>query len=160
MTVATLFYVLALAIWVGTQVFFLAATSTLFGGFDRSLAGEVVTALFPVYYRFGYVTNGMAALLALVRWRAGAPLGRLAFLLALLLLGGTLYGGLVLRPEVHAAGEALQQATGETAPALEARFGRLHGLSMLVNALTLVLALALLALATLPAAPRRPGRFR
>ncbi len=100
-------YLLAVAVWVGTLVFFsFAATPAIFSTLPRDEAARAVAALFPAYYVTGWIAGGvaLAATLALAaragafgraaRWRAG---------LLVLMLALSLYAGLVVLPQVRAA---------------------------------------------------------
>ncbi|HEY8450035.1 MAG TPA: DUF4149 domain-containing protein [Bacillota bacterium] len=121
-----------LAAWLGAFVHYsLLVTPVLFERFpDR--AGDLVAALFPGYFRFGIVLGGLAALLAGWHWlatgwsRQRADTWRLVW--ALVVVVALAANAYVVEPLVAAAGP-------ET-------FGRLHGLSMLLNLVAGVAALA------------------
>lgn len=139
-------YFLPLALWVGGMVFFsFVATPALFAR-NRELAGEAVGIMFPPYYLYGYVAGGLALAALLLLHTQMEPSRLLTWSLVLLILAFlfTVVGGQVLLPKAHAVGEAMR-AAGET-PELRGEFGRLHGLSMLVNLLALLAALAALLL--------------
>ncbi len=126
-------YLLALAVWVGTLVFFsFAATPAIFTTLPREEAARAVAALFPVYYVTGWVAGGLAlaATLGLAALtRAFGPLPRWRAAVLVLMLALSAYAGLVVLPEVRAA-----RLAGDTA-ARDAG----HRLSLLLN-LTVVLA--------------------
>ncbi len=144
-------HLLALVIWVGGVIFFSFVTApSLFGALPRELAGRATAAIFPRYYLLGTICGGVAILTAIgMGLRAGpAEAGSLrrAVLAELVLLvamtGLTLYAGQVLLPQASAA--RLELAAPEGTPAHDAanaRFGRLHRRSVLINGAVLLLGL-------------------
>jgi hypothetical protein len=147
-------YVLALASWVGSILFFsFSVAPIIFQVLDAEAGARFVRALFPRYYAWGAV-SGAIALPACV----GGPLsvpelrGPMVGVQALAILAGTLlmlYAGNVLTPAINAARDA--------GPAEEARFARLHRRSVGLNLVALGLGLGLLiAFANRPA-PRTVG---
>ena len=127
-------YGLLMAVWVGVMGYFSAVlTPTLIRVFPAQF-GEIVAALFPAYFRLGEVLAGAATLLALGEWLLGSgdrerSGSRWRLVVAIIALGVVAYNGEILLPQAHAA-------RGTEA------FGRLHGLSMALNLVAAVLALA------------------
>lgn len=114
MTALRVVYLLSLAVWVGSLVFFsFVAAPAVFRALPREAAGQAVAAIFPTYYALGWVAGGLALAATLagaalagvwtraLLWRAGL----LALMLAL-----SLYAGLVLLPRVRAARAAGDEA--------------------------------------------------
>jgi hypothetical protein len=141
------FYLLALAIWVGSIVFFsFFTTPTLFTQLPREMASQIITVIFPRYYALGYACGAVLLLTSLIeaalmrQW----PLIRLA--LVALMLGSTLYAGMVLRPEVHEL--KIQMKTVEEGTdlgiRLKGKFDRAHRLSVILNMVVLISGLFLL----------------
>jgi hypothetical protein len=141
--------------WVGVMVFFsLFVAPAAFSVLDRESAGRLVSAVFPRYYAVGLVLGlvGLAGLAGrlLAGERGPAPW---ALALLLLMLGLTAFTMLVLLPqleEVRATLRAAGVAPGSGLPETRA-FGRLHGLSLILNGVTLLAGLALLCLEALRA---------
>lgn len=120
-------YLLSLAVWVGTLVFFsFAATPAIFATLPRDEAARAVAALFPVYYATGWIAGGLALAATLglaalarafgreARWRAVVLAGMLAL---------SAYAGLVVLPQVRAARAAGDMAARDAG----------HRLSLLLN---------------------------
>jgi uncharacterized membrane protein len=147
-------YLLALAVWVGSILFFsFAVAPVIFRVLGAEVGGRFVRALFPRYYAWG-ATAGAIALPAFL----GVPLsfpeyrGPWVAVQGLLILAGTLimlYCGNVLTPAINAARNA--------DPAAQERFERLHRRSVWLNGLVLVIGLALLTAHAARPAPRTRG---
>lgn len=142
------------------------ATPAIFGRFERPFAGDVVGALFPGYYRLALVSAVALMAAAVARLTAGRPAAALALGLAVAMLAANAVGALVLQPRIHElrlqlraaepAGPAPEAPAAERAPAPEAQppegrvppaelqqvFARLHGLSMALNLLSFLAAVA------------------
>lgn len=134
---------LALVVWVGEIVFLsFVVAPTVFRVLPSATAGQVMGALFPVYYAVGTGAGVVAWCSALVLWRRQVPTLRRAILVALLtlMLGATAYAGGVIQPRAAALRPALHQAA--VADDVRAEFGRLHGIAVALNAAVLLLGLA------------------
>jgi hypothetical protein len=127
------------------QYLALLATATLFGGmvlysfgvapfvfrsFPAEEAGRVIRLAFPWYYLFVIAVAALAAVLVLAD---GDALSAVVMAVAALI---GVFARHILMPRIEAAREG--RAVGETAAAH--RFGRLHGVSVLLNFLQLALA--------------------
>jgi hypothetical protein len=122
-------YRLALAAWVGgASLFTFVLTPTLFRSFDRDVAGSVVGALMPGYFRWG-LACGVAALLCLLAMRPPGTALRAALLAAMLTVVSL--QAFVVEPRAVALKKEIPSfvTTPATHPARQA-FRRLHGLSM------------------------------
>jgi hypothetical protein len=134
-------YLIALTAWVGSLLFFsFGVAPIIFKVLGAEAGGRFVRALFPRYYLWGAIA-GAVALPAYL----GVPLSFPEFrgphvaVEALGIVAGTLimlYGGNSLVPAINAARDA--------GPAGQDRFNRLHRRSVRLNALVMVLGLALL----------------
>ncbi len=156
MTVALRFvHLLALVVWVGGVVFFSFITApALFGALPRDMAGRATAAIFPRYYALGAVCGCVAILTSLILRLLAAGESRIwiaQILLLALMTGLTLFAGLVILPEASKLRLALPglEGTPEHAAARE-RFGALHGRSVALNGMVLLLGLGVLFIASLP----------
>ncbi len=143
MTIWARLHIAALAVWVGVMAFFVGVIApTAFRTFPTAQAGDLMSRLFPPYYLVGYACAG-ASLLTL--WLAGGSRGKVRNALLIVLLGATLYAGLVLSPEARTLRAELRQtdAAGES-PSVRARFNALHGRSVALNGAILIGALTAL----------------
>jgi hypothetical protein len=147
-------YLIALAAWVGSLLFFsFGVAPILFKVLGAEAGGRFVRALFPRYYLWGAIAGAIALPAYL-----GVPLSFPEFrgphvaVEALGIVAGTLimlYGGNSLAPAISAARDA--------GPAGQARFDRLHRRSVRLNALVMVLGLALLVAFANRPKPRTAG---
>lgn len=140
-------YVLSLSLWVGSIFFFsFLTTPTIFTTLPREMASQVISAIFPRYYILGYWAGGILAVTTLIeailvrQW----PLLRLIFIG--LMVGCTLYAGLVLRPQVHNTKIEMKTLEAESPrlQQLENTFKRQHRLSVYLNLVVLISGLFLL----------------
>ncbi len=143
-------HLLAIAVWVGSIVFFSFVTApSIFGALPRDLAGRAVAVIFPRYYLLGGVCGAAAILTALLRGAAAGRLGRapaLEMILLLAMLGLTAYAGLGILPRAAAIREALPRLEGTPDyAAARTRFDALHARSVGANGAVLLLGLAALA---------------
>lgn len=145
---------LALSLWVGTMVFFtFVAAPALFASLPRDQAARAVGAIFPKYYLIGYAAGAIIFVASVLRARRPAYLAgytvrrapsRWPVLAAAVMLGLTLYAGLVLLPEAQQLQAQIPTfETDQMTPAREA-FQRLHGITWALNLVVLVLGLLLL----------------
>ncbi len=143
---ATLRYLhlLALVIWIGGVVFFSFFTApALFSALPREMAGRATAAIFPRYYMMGGICGGVALLTcAFLAMRRGG-LQRLALaemLLLIAMIGLTLYAGGVILPEAASLRPILNShPPSEDLEAARSRFTVLHGRSVAMNGLVLLL---------------------
>lgn len=138
--------VIAVALWLGAMAFFsFAVAPAAFAVLGREPAGRLVSAVFPRYYLVG-VLLGVVALVALApRALSGAGAASwAAALLVLMMVVLTVASWVVVLPAAHAAREALRQSPSD--PAASSRFARLHGVSAVLNVVTMLAGVAVLAL--------------
>jgi len=132
-------YLIALVVWLGEVVFFsFVVAPGLFRSFPAADAGRAVGAIFPTYYRLGYVCGAVLLITGVVLFNgAGARLWwGVNTVVAAAMLSVTLYAGLVvqprateLRPQLHAA---------SVAPAIKEEFDRLHRRAVTLNGAVLI----------------------
>jgi len=132
-------YLAALAVWLGSIVFFsFFVAPTVFRTLPTDEAGRVVGTIFPNYYRLGYICGLLLLLTSLVLWRGAstAAAGWVATsALAAVMLLLTLYAGLVIQPRAHAL---RAQLSDPAAPAAKEEFDALHRRAVQANAAGLI----------------------
>lgn len=132
-------HLVALAVWLGSIVFFSFAVAPLvFSALPRADAGRVVSAIFPTYYLIGYGCGAVLLITALAL-RTGAQRTRpwsIAAAVAAVTLAVTLYAGLIVQPRAHALRASLQEA-GDGSP-VKVEFDQLHRRAVQLNASALV----------------------
>jgi hypothetical protein len=146
MVIALFVYLLAIACWLGSVVFFSFFTAPIiFTRLPIAEAGKVVSGIFPLYYALGYGAGAIAVASAIYFAAARGPRlwwGAAAFALAIA-LAFTLYAGMIVRPRVDQIRSVAEQDNPD--PARKAEFDHLHHLSVLLNGAVLLLNLAALA---------------
>jgi hypothetical protein len=147
-------YLLAMTAWVGSILFFsFGVAPIIFKVLSAESAARFVRALFPRYYAWG-ANSGAIALAALVCGVMTHPefRGPLVGIQAVLIITGILamfYAGNSLTPAINAARDAGESQKG--------RFDRLHRRSVRLNALVLLVGLALLVAFPFRPPPRTAG---
>lgn len=141
-------YLLALIVWVGEVVFFsFAVAPAIFRTFPLADAGRAVGAIFPTYYRIGYVCGVLVLLSSLAL--LGATAARLVWgvqaLLAAVMLAATVYAGVVIQPRAAALRPQLHEAGAP--PAVKEEFDQLHRRAVQLNATVLLCGVVLSLLA-------------
>lgn len=141
-------YALALALWVGGGVLYtFVLTPAIFDAYPRNTAGEIVGTMMPHFFRFQVLAVAGAALALIALWRAWPGRGRaLCLALVVVTLAVQAFVQWRLYPEILAVKSRV--ASFESAPDApeRRRFRALHGVSMLLNLLTLADGAVLLAL--------------
>ncbi|HEB71511.1 MAG TPA: DUF4149 domain-containing protein, partial [Nitrospirae bacterium] len=136
-------HLLALVIWIGSVVFFsFIGAPSIFQTVDKKTAGDVVGAIFPKYYLLGYICSLVSlATLGYLGYKAGYAQPVKTGLAILAIMGGiTFYSGLVIGPKVHSVKYQIRGETDEAKLApLRKQFGKLHGISMVLNLTVLLL---------------------
>ncbi|HEY6419569.1 MAG TPA: DUF4149 domain-containing protein [Candidatus Binataceae bacterium] len=146
MVIVLFVYLLAVACWLGSVVFFSFFTAPIvFTRLPIAEAGKVVGGIFPLYYALGYGAGAIAVASAIYFATARGPRlwwGAAAFALAIA-LALTLYAGVVVRPRVDQIRTVAEEQNPD--PARKAEFDHLHHLSVVLNGAVLMLNLAALA---------------
>jgi uncharacterized membrane protein len=142
-------YVLLLAVvlWIGGIVFFsFIASPSVFKILPREQAGQVVSDIFPKYHLLGYASCLIALACLFGLRQLGAVQSVRAAMIVLVLMGGMqVTMGTVIGPKVIEARDALKAASaGPEKERLEKKFRGLHGVSMILNLVLLLLGLILL----------------
>lgn len=136
-------YLLALIVWLGEVVFFsFVVAPALFRTFPTADAGRAVGAVFPTYYRLGYVCGAVLLLTnvflltdaaARAWWGANAAL-------VVVMLAATLYAGVIVQP--RAADLRPQIHDPAAPPTVKAEFDRLHRVAVQLNGAVLICGIA------------------
>lgn len=147
-------YLIALTSLVGSILFLSFAVAPLiFKVLGAESAAVFVRALFPRYYQWGAISGAVALPSAVAVPLCFPELrGPWVGVQALVLIAATLtmlYAGNALTPAINAARDA--------GPSGQARFERLHGRSVWLNALVLLMGLGLLIAFAARPRPRTPG---
>lgn len=132
MTVLAIIQRLAIALWVGgIGIFTFVVTPIIFKSFGRDLAGKLVGAVFPAYFRWGLVCGVVTLITLLVlRGRNFTP----ALVIVMLMLSLTSFSAFYIEP--HLAQLKKEIPSFETTPKddpLRREFSRLHGISAVSN---------------------------
>ncbi len=147
-------YLLALIVWVGAVVFFsFVVAPALFRTFPTPDAGRAVGAVFPIYYRVGYVGSAVLLLGSVVF--LGSAASRLWWgvntLLTAVMLAATLYGGIVVQPRATALRPQIHDAAAPQE--VKHEFAQLHRLAVQLNGAVLICGLVV---SVITAAALRP----
>ena len=145
-------YLVSLALWLGGIVFFsFFTTPVVFSHLPKELASEFLAALFPRYYALGYTAGGLMLLASLLEAALLRQIPWIRLGVVVLMLGCTLYAGLVLRPQVHELKVQLRSVEEgtELGNHLKASFDQLHRFSVILNLIVLVGGLILIGIVAL-----------
>lgn len=141
-------HLLSLVIWIGSIIFFsFVGAPAIFKSFDRQTAGDIVGVIFPKYFLVNQIFCSVSIVtLALIGYKAGFQMSIKAGLLILALMCGLVaYSSLVNAPQAREAKQQYRaEPDGQKKEELRKKFGKLHGISMALNATTLLLGLILL----------------
>jgi hypothetical protein len=128
---------LSLAAMFGGMLFFSAVVAPMvFVKLPGEHAGRFIRQLFPWYY----LVNGALALLGVLFLAVSAARSTLDLVLALSIVAGFVYARQLLMPRINALRDAALAGDEQAGVAFERR----HRLSVVINAVQLILALALL----------------
>lgn len=132
MKTVSVLYRVALAFWTGgIAMFTFAVTPLIFKSFGRDLAGQIVGALFPAYFRWGIVCGCTALICALIL-RGRLFLVTLSLLLVMLAV--TCFQAFYVEPRAAELKKGIPsfETTSKDDP-LRREFARLHGISAACN---------------------------
>ena len=136
-------HLLTLIVWLGGMIFFsFVATPSIFKTLSREMAGTVVGDLFPKYFILGYVASLalLATLWVIARDNLAAvrvPLVILAAATALTFVSGMGVGAKArdIKAQMHTERDAAKNEE------LRKAFGKIHGVSVLINVAIMLLLL-------------------
>lgn len=142
-------YPLVLALLVGGNVLYtFLATPAVFAHFERDLAGSVVAAMMPSYFRYGAALAVLAAVLFAVAAERGGRTFRASVVLLAVSVATALAVAFWLYPAMlEVRGQVASFAADAPMTAARVAFRRLHGVSSALNLLLLGTTTALLLLA-------------
>ena len=138
---------LTLVVWIGGIVFFsFIASPSIFKILPREQAGQVVGDIFPKYHLLGYASCIIAvACLFGLRQLSAVQSIRTAMMFLVLMGGIQATMGTFIGPKVIETRDAVKATpAGPEKDRLEKKFRGLHGVSMILNLLLLILGLILL----------------
>jgi len=150
MAVIKYIHLLSIAIWTGSVVFFsFIGAPAIFKTLDRQTAGDVVGAIFPKYF---LLSQSLLAIAVLTLGYIGYAKDALANPavktgLALLLIMGAIaaYSGNVNGPQAREIKQLIRvEQDVAKKEELRKQFGKLHGVSVVLNLISLVMGFALL----------------
>jgi len=119
----------ALAMMLGVMLFFSFVVAPLvFRCLEATEAGRLIRAVFPWYYAVLIALSLIAAIIL-------APARPWLAMVTALVLAGAIFARQWLMPRINAASDASQ--SGDTGA--RARFGRLHGASVVINGAQMLL---------------------
>ncbi|MHB8481226.1 MAG: DUF4149 domain-containing protein [Nitrospiria bacterium] len=131
------FHLSSLTVWFGEVIFLSMIAPVMFRTFSREQAGDVMGAIFPVFYMTGYIA-GFTALTTLILLNRKRAWFRV-FLITVMFLA-TLYGGLVAGKKAdHLRQEIKHEQDAGRLEVLKNKFHVQHRLSMISNAAVLIL---------------------
>lgn len=149
-TVLQFIHLLSVVIWIGSIIFFsFVAAPAIFKMLPRETAGDLVAKIFPQYYKVGSLC-GVLALLSLWSFSSGSTTetSRLASLGLMTLL--SFFSALRIGPSVRRLKADLRAAEeGPDREEKQKQFSRLHGFSMILNMIVLLVGLIYLGLTSL-----------
>ncbi len=132
-------YLMALIVWLGELVFFsFVVAPSLFGTFPAADAGRAVGAIFPTYYRLGYVCGAvlLCASMVMLGSAASRPWWGVNAGVAAVMLAVTLYAGVVIQPRATALRLQIHEASAPQA--VKDEFSRLHRVAVTLNGIVLI----------------------
>jgi len=125
----------------GSIIFFsFIGAPGIFKTLDREKAGEVAGVIFPKYYFLGYMCAGFS-LVTLVIGSEKIPMIQIALLLLMAIC--SLIAGMVIGPKAKVIKARIKNETGN-GETLKRAFNSLHGWSVRLNAVVLLMGLVLL----------------
>lgn len=139
-------YLLGLAVWLGSIVFFsFVGAPIIFKVLPQAEAGKVVGAIFPKYYPLGYISGFVALAMAVVSWVRQGNWPVFKILILVVMLAFTIFTSLVIHPRARAFREEMIGSTEESEiNHLKMEFERSHKTAVVNNVIVLVLGLVLL----------------
>ena len=144
-TILNFIYLLSVVIWIGTIFFttFFVAPS-VFKVLPREQAGEVMGSVFPKYWIVGYVTSVLAlgSTILISRALGFYPGERMTILIIMTVL--SFFSGLVIGRKARAIKGLMKEADAQEKAELRKSFGKVHGVSAMINLLILILGVILI----------------
>lgn len=124
----------------GIVFFSFVATPTVFSQLPKETGSQFLSALFPKYYLYGYLAGGLLLITTVLQNLMARSGSWTRVFIVLLMLGNSIYAGMVLRPKIHDLKvqiKAVEEGT-PMAEILNKDFRKLHRLSVILNMLVLL----------------------
>ena len=152
MQIVSFTYNLAVAFWVGgASIFTFLLTPIIFKVFARDMAGDIVGALFPGYFRWGLICGIISLICQMIKKGRFAAF---SLLLIVLMLALTAIQAFVLEPRAVELKRSI--SSFETVPPehpKRVQFKKLHGMSMAANIAVIAGGIALILFSSLGRSP-------
>jgi len=146
MQISLFFYRLAIACWIGgASLFTFVLTPIIFKSFNRDIAGGIVGALFPGYFKWGLLCGAIALatlfMAPIVKHKA------IAAVIIAVMLALTSVQAFVIEPKATALKKEIPsfETTSKEDP-LRIQFRKLHGISAMSNLAVICGGIALIVL--------------
>jgi hypothetical protein len=146
MQISTFFYRLAIACWIGgASLFTFVLTPIIFKSFNRDMAGGIVGALFPGYFKWGLMCGVIA--LATIFMSSTVKHKVIAAVIIAAMLAITSVQAFVIEPRAALLKKEIPsfETTSKDDP-LRVQFRKLHGISAVSNLAVICGGIALIVL--------------
>lgn len=139
-------HLFAITIWLGGMVFFsYVAAPAAFKVLERQTAGDFVGVVFPKYFIMGYVASIVLLITLYLIGKNNLAAVRAPLIIMAVLVGLSLVHGLVIGPKARAIkAEYRNLADGPEKTLLKKSFGKIHGVSAVLNLVIVLLCLVYL----------------
>ena len=146
MTIVKFVHLMSLVVWVGGIIFFsFLGAPSIFKILDRELAGDVVGDIFPKYWMMGYICSPIALGTLIFLAKTSATSAGIRIILLSVMLVAMFYSGFgigakakKIKTEMRATEDVAQKEL------MRKHFGKIHGISMMVNLTILLLGIAVI----------------
>lgn len=146
MQISTFLYRLAIACWIGgASLFTFVLTPIIFKSFNRDMAGGIVGALFPGYFKWGLMCGVIA--LATIFMSSTVKHKVIAAIIIAAMLATTSVQAFVIEPRAASLKKEIPsfETTSKDDP-LRVQFRKLHGISAVSNLAVICGGIALIVL--------------
>ena len=139
-------HLFAIVTWLGGMIFFsYVAAPAAFKVLDRQAAGNFVGVVFPKYFFMGYVASVVLLITLYLIGKNNLAAVRVPLIIMAVLTGLSFVHGMVIGPRARSIkAEYSSLAEGPEKAALKKSFGKIHGVSAVVNLLIVLLCLVYL----------------
>lgn len=140
-------HLLSIVIWLGGMVFFsYVAAPAAFKVLERQTAGDFVGVVFPKYFFMGYVASLILLITLYFIARNNLAAVRAPLIIMAVLVGLSFVHGMVIGPKARSIkAEYRNLPDGPEKTALKKSFGKIHGVSAVLNLVVVLLCLVYLA---------------
>lgn len=148
-------YSLSITFWIGSIFFFsFFAAPSIFKVLPRETAGDLVADIFPKYYFVSYICGILTLISLLICINKGYiqrnNLNLYAAILILIMLGFSVFSGTYLRGKVADVKHEIRSIEENSSEhkLLKKKFGKLHGISAVINIVIFIFGIALVVIST------------